>query len=158
MNLIKRIFDNFIEITAVTALVSLVILTIIGILSRYIFSVPISLTEEVARILFIWVSFLGAAIVMKKNEHIRLDILEGKFPPMVYSIIQIVVLSLVTFFCLIMFIESIMLLDVAFKQTLAVTRISMGIVYLILPASALFMGIYSFLNLIHIAMRLRGIK
>ena len=78
-NLLKKIGDNFLEMTALFAFIGLIFLTLFQVLSRYIFTVPIAFSEEVGRFLFIWISFLGAAIVMKKNAHIRLDLLQGRY-------------------------------------------------------------------------------
>ncbi len=156
MKALKKFYDNFLEITSIISMGTLVILTLTSVLSRNIFALPIPFSEEVGRFLFIWASFLGAAIVMKKNEHMKLDIFQGKLSPKAYSILQSAVFAIVAVFCFVLFAEGTKLLDVAFKQTAPVSRISLGVVYLVIPWSALFMGIYAVTHLVKTLKDMRG--
>lgn len=144
------------ELIAMTAFAGLIFLTLFQVLSRYVFSVPIAFSEEVGRFLFIWISFLGAAIVMKRNEHIRLDLLIGKIPPKAYTIIQVLVFALTAMFSVLIFYNGYTMLDVAFRQIAPVSRLSMGYVYAVIPAAALFMAIFSVIHLVKTLIGLKG--
>jgi len=50
-------------------------LIFIQVASRYIFSIPISWSEEVVRYLFVIVSFIGAAVTSFDNTHIEINII-----------------------------------------------------------------------------------
>lgn len=143
MKSLRGALDRALEVIAVAALASLVLLTQFQVLSRYLFSVPIAFSEEVGRFLFIWTSFLGAAIVMRRNEHIRLDLFQGRISERGYRYLQAFVFCVVAVFSLVMCYAGIRTLGVAFKQTASVSRVSMGVVYLILPGSAAFMAVYA---------------
>ena len=44
-----------------------------NVFSRYILNSSLGWADELARFVFIWVSFLGAVVAYQKNEHIGLD-------------------------------------------------------------------------------------
>ncbi len=67
----EKIFDWIVSL----ALVALNVLVFTQVVSRYIFNSPISWTEEMARILFIWISFMGAFLALKTKGHIAVETL-----------------------------------------------------------------------------------
>jgi TRAP-type C4-dicarboxylate transport system permease small subunit len=49
--------------------------------SRYVFRDPLDWTEELARYLFTWMIFIGAALAVKEATHIRVRVLDELLPP-----------------------------------------------------------------------------
>ena len=47
--------------------------TLIQVLFRYVFKLPLSWTEELARFLFVWVVFLGSAVSVKELAHVGVE-------------------------------------------------------------------------------------
>jgi len=64
--------------------------TFYQILARDIFVISSMWTEELARFLFVWIVFLGAATLIEGNEHIRIAILIDRLPLAVSRMIRIV--------------------------------------------------------------------
>ena len=64
--------------------------TFYQILARDIFVISSMWTEELARFLFVWIVFLGAATLIEGNEHIRIAILIDRLPLVVSRIIRVV--------------------------------------------------------------------
>jgi TRAP-type C4-dicarboxylate transport system permease small subunit len=156
MDWLKRAGDNLLEWAAMAMFLLLIFVTLFQVLSRYILPVPISFTEEVGRFLFIWVSFLGAAIVMNRDQHIRLDLFQGKVSRRASDALRVVVYALIALFSAGILITTPTLLGVASRQTAAVSRMSMGTVYAVLPLSALLTLGYALIHLIKTAKGLRG--
>src|SRR5947207_928600 len=52
-----------------------------GVVSRYVFNEPLTWTDELASILFLWLAMLGAVIALRRNEHMRLGVLVARAPP-----------------------------------------------------------------------------
>lgn len=146
MKVSVKFLDALLEKVAIASFGALVLLTLFSVLSRFLLKLPISFSEEVGRFLFIWMSYLGAAITMRKNEHIKLDLFLGKLSPRAYAILQAVVFTLIAVFCIVLGWEGTSLLQVAFMQTAPVSRIPLGVVYAIIPFSALCMALYSILH------------
>ena len=64
--------------------------TFYQILARDIFVISSMWTEELARFLFVWIVFLGAATLIEGNEHIRIAILIDRLPLATSRIIRII--------------------------------------------------------------------
>src|SRR5438552_11325849 len=63
-------------------LVSVEILVLLaGVVSRYVFNQPLTWTDELASILFLWLAMLGAVIALRRDEHMRLGVLVALAPP-----------------------------------------------------------------------------
>ena len=62
------------EVVAAALMVLIIVLLLVAVLSRYVFAQPIVWIDEVVSIAFIWLTMLGAAIAMHRNEHLRLTL------------------------------------------------------------------------------------
>ncbi len=61
-------------------LAAMVVLVFANVISRYFLNSAIAWSEEVARFMMIWLSFLGAVIAFINNEHLGLDIMVKMLP------------------------------------------------------------------------------
>lgn len=141
-------FKDPVAVVAVVLFAGLIVMTVFQVASRYIFQAPISFTEEVGRILFIWVSFLGAALVMKDNDHMNLDLLTGHVGEKSLRVVRALVLLLIAAFCSLMLITGLQLVRSTTTQYTSITRIQMSYIYLILPLSAVYMLIFAVVHLV----------
>jgi TRAP-type C4-dicarboxylate transport system permease small subunit len=72
----RRIVDTFIrglEIITATLFVVMFLAVTLQIAARNLLDVPVIWTEELARFLYVWVTFLGAVIITRDHDHIRID-------------------------------------------------------------------------------------
>ena len=69
------------EIAAAALMVAIVLLLLGGVLSRYLFNMPVTWIDEVVSLSFLWVAMIGAAIAMYRNEHLRLTVLVEMLSP-----------------------------------------------------------------------------
>jgi TRAP-type C4-dicarboxylate transport system permease small subunit len=76
---VKR-FNQVLDDTALTLFILLLAVASLQVLSRYVLVAPLPWTEEVARFLLVWVTFLGAASVTRRKLHIAVEFLSAKFP------------------------------------------------------------------------------
>src|SRR6266516_4210680 len=77
---LDRILALATEIPA-AILVSIEILVLLaGVVSRYVFNRPLTWTDELASILFLWLAMLGAVIALRRDEHMRLGVLVARAP------------------------------------------------------------------------------
>ena len=148
MTFLKRFYNNFLEIFAVLTFLALILLTFFQVSSRYVFQAPITFSEEMGRFLFIWMSFLGAAIAMKHDKHIRLDVFHGKIRPALRHLFDVSVFLLILCFSVLVCAQGLKLSAATTRQIAPVSRIPMAYMYLIIPISAFFMGCYAARHLI----------
>ena len=52
-----------------------------GVLTRYVFGHQANWTEELARFLLVWLTFLGAALAYVGRQHLGVDVLVARFDP-----------------------------------------------------------------------------
>ncbi|GAA2093968.1 TRAP transporter small permease [Brevibacterium salitolerans] len=64
-------------------LLGVFVLVLTQVVSRYVFSSPLSWTEELARIVMVWLTFLAAMFVSSRRAHITVDLLASAVPPRV---------------------------------------------------------------------------
>ncbi len=68
------------SVAALLVLVEIVLL-FCGVVSRYVFHAPLVWSDELASILFLWLSMLGAVVALRRGEHMRMTAFVGKVPP-----------------------------------------------------------------------------
>ncbi len=71
-----RHFDRLVAVvTEVPAAILVVAETVIlfaGVVARYVFNAPLTWSDELASILFLWLAMLGSVIALRRGEHMRL--------------------------------------------------------------------------------------
>jgi TRAP-type C4-dicarboxylate transport system permease small subunit len=77
----RGIGDIVLDWVAALLLAATVLLSFAQVIARYILLISTPWTEELARLLFVWAVFLGAAIGVKRNMHTRVDFLFVRLPP-----------------------------------------------------------------------------
>lgn len=86
------------EVVAATLLVLIILLLLAGVTSRYVFSLPIVWIDEATSTSFLWLAMLGAALAIDRNEHLRLTLFTGMFPPRLRAVVEaFAVLATATF-------------------------------------------------------------
>lgn len=74
-----NIYNHFEEYVLISSLVVTVVLIFYQVVMRYVFNNSPSWTEEIARYLFIWMSWLGTSLGVRDNKHIRVELIENAF-------------------------------------------------------------------------------
>ncbi|MEP3427334.1 MAG: TRAP transporter small permease [Roseibium sp.] len=64
----------------ITGMAGMVIVVFLQIVSRYVFSLPLAWSEEVARLLFICIVFIGAAVLARQEGHLAVTVLIDQLP------------------------------------------------------------------------------
>ena len=83
--------DKIIEIILQAILLLMCVALALQVLFRYLFNSPLVWSEELARYLFVWITFLGAGYGVKHHLHVEMSILFNKFPLGVKKIVQLVI-------------------------------------------------------------------
>ena len=68
------------EISIVACLALMAVLVFGNVVLRYAFDSEIAISEELARLLFVWLIFLGAILASRQHAHIGFDTLEKSLP------------------------------------------------------------------------------
>jgi TRAP-type C4-dicarboxylate transport system permease small subunit len=118
------------------------------IVTRYVFSYPLSWSEELARYLMIWLTFLGAAVAVGKKSHVIIDFVI-RFLPEKYRIYNDVLVNLVIAIYLVMLIYSgWQIMPIVVNNITPALQISYAYVYAAIPVSGLITILYLVNNII----------
>lgn len=70
-----------VEIACMLLMTALVVDVFLGVFSRYVMRSTFGWYDEVARLCFVWMIFLGAAVGVRRGSHFRLQMLTDRFAP-----------------------------------------------------------------------------
>lgn len=73
--------ERLVELLMAAALAVMVVLVFGNVVLRYVFSSGIAWAEEIARLMFVWMIFLGAIIALRKHAHIGVEMVQERLPP-----------------------------------------------------------------------------
>jgi len=76
------LFFKLLELFVVVALVAMVIMVFGNVVLRYAFNSGITVSEEMSRYCFIWLTYIGAMIAMREGGHLGVDTLVKHLPVM----------------------------------------------------------------------------
>ena len=134
------------ELTVIFVTGFLVIDVVWGVFTRYVMGHQSPWTEELARMLLIWVSLLGASIGFIRQSHLGVDYFVGKLSEKWQTIGQFIVYLLVAFFSAVVLIYGgyrLVYSALQNGQPSPALKIEMGYVYLAVPISGFFIIIFS---------------
>lgn len=120
------------------------------VLSRYILSSPSTITDELARYLFMWVAMIGAAYTTGQHRHLAIDLLvmklSGAKKQFVSFIIQI---AIIAFAGIVLVYGGGTLVSSTLEsgQITPALGWQMGYIYLCLPISGLLMIMYALVDI-----------
>ncbi|MEC7760952.1 MAG: TRAP transporter small permease [Pseudomonadota bacterium] len=136
----------------VAGMVALTAVITLQIVSRVFFT-SVSWTEEVARFLLIWITFLGAALAFQQGRHIAVKLLRDSLPPTLRRLMTGAgILVTIAFLATLTWIGSTYMSMQSFQKSPSL-RIPMNNIYLVMPLAAALMA---FLSLIDLAKLLAG--
>jgi tripartite ATP-independent transporter DctM subunit len=99
---VARFLIKPIEVASASLLLVLISLVLIGVVSRYFFNSPIVWIDELASLVFIWLSMLGAVIAIDRGEHLRLTLFLRFIPERSRAFVDVAALLIVAAFLLAM--------------------------------------------------------
>jgi TRAP-type C4-dicarboxylate transport system permease small subunit len=86
---IKSVIDKITEIICVIILAVMTCLVTYQVFARYVLNSPSAITEALSQYLFVWMIMFGSAYVFGVREHLTIDLIRDKFPPVVEMVVEI---------------------------------------------------------------------
>ena len=80
-----RIYDGLCRLLGLLMVVGLALMVVMvfgNVVLRYGFSSGIAVSEELSRWLFVWLTFLGAIVAVRRRTHLGTDLLVANLPPL----------------------------------------------------------------------------
>jgi TRAP-type C4-dicarboxylate transport system permease small subunit len=73
-------YFSLLRLLIVLCLAAMCVLVFTNVVLRYAFNTGITVSEELSRWLFVWLTFLGAIIAMREHGHLGMDSLVARLP------------------------------------------------------------------------------
>ena len=83
----------------IAALAAMAVIVFANVMLRYLTDASIVWSEEVARYLMIWLTFLGVGPVLRLGGHIAIDSLQEALPPAAARILRALIVGLIAVLC-----------------------------------------------------------
>lgn len=150
MDKIKAFFKNFEKNACIMLMAAILVVLTIQVIGRYVFRNTPEWSEELARYLFIWLTFMGIGYAAQQNAHIRIESFNNAWPKSIRKIIAIIgELVWVVFNIAILYVSAKYTYGVfVSKQVSIAVKIGMGWAYLAIPLGYLLMTIRVIENII----------
>ena len=138
-----HIYNRFEEIFLVILLLIMVVVIFLQVVMRYAFNNSLSWSEELARILFIWVSWVGISFGQKRAEHIKItlvtDAVKGKAKEIVLLVADLCTLGILV----VLLVKGIQITDKIYTMASITPALSVPkwLVYASVPVSCLLMAV-----------------
>jgi TRAP-type C4-dicarboxylate transport system permease small subunit len=108
------------------------------VVARFVFAAPFSWAEELAVLLFAWITFIGAAAVQRNDSHLSIDTLRGRLPPRARRALDVVRRVVIAGCCALLIYEGIALSVRMWPLEFPAMGVTRSLLYLSVPAGCVF--------------------
>lgn len=152
MNGVKRLFDlseRFLAAACVASLATMFVLGVATVFFRFVVQSSLAFSEELIRYLFVWVTFLGSAITLRRNSHAAIGVFVGWMPGAAKRAALLAATAFSILFFLVLIVKGGQLTARVVPQISPALEISMAWPYAAVPVGAVFMMAYAIEILVH---------
>ena len=153
--MLKKVIDQYCQLISYLLAIIMVLMVALvfgNVFMRYAFNSGFTISEELSRWLFVWMTFLGAVVALRDNGHLGTDMLVGRLGPAGKKICMGLSLVLMLFCDWLIFKGSYDQMMVNLESTSAVMEVSMawvsaaGVVFAVLAAPILLGDLWRLLS------------
>ncbi len=130
--MIQKFIDHYCRALSVLMALSLVLMVIMvfgNVVMRYGFNSGLTLSEELSRWLFVWMTFLGAVVALNERAHLGTDSLIARLPVAGQKLCLGISYAAMLFICWLIFQGALEQTKINWDSTSAVMETSMGYFY-----------------------------
>lgn len=148
----KNILTRVLGTISVILFAILVCVTVWQVFSRQVLNDPSTWSEELSKILFVWLSFSGSAFLFGERGHIAVDFIARKLPLAGQRILQVIAQIIVVLFAVLAMVwGGYLASSIAWNQQMTALPLTLGWVYVIIPIAGVFIAIFAVMDLIAVA-------
>jgi TRAP-type transport system small permease protein len=136
MTALARIAGRVIDGLAIATFTGMFACVLAQVVFRYVFGDPLVWSDELARYLFVWCSFLGWVIAARKRSHLSVSIAVDRLPPAGRALLALVGAIAALGFAALLVYYGMAIAARNWDVETTSLAVSMGVVYAIVPAAA----------------------
>lgn len=120
---------RLLEVLLVAGLTAMSALVLLNVILRYGFNSNIPSVVEISRFIFVWITFVGAVVALKDNEHLKVDVLVRRLPIALRLVCFLASYGLMFWCCWLLFAGSRIQVAVNMKNYAPISGIPVGLMY-----------------------------
>jgi len=145
----ERFLDAILQPVVFAGMAALIGVITLQIVSRVLFT-AVGWTEEVARFLLVWITFLAGTLAFQRGRHIAVTFVVDALPGRLRQIARLAALLVVLAFMITLIVIGYRYMQVQSFQKSASLRLSMTYVYAVMPICAAIMAWYALVDIIEL--------
>lgn len=128
---------------SVSSMMVMLLIIFFQVITRYLFGHSYEWSEETARFLFVWVVFLGSALIMGESGHLAVQMLPEHFKGTAFGFLLEIFINVCSYlFILLLIVQGGKMTSTMTFQTAPGLGISMSWIYAVIPFSGFLMLLY----------------
>jgi TRAP-type C4-dicarboxylate transport system permease small subunit len=143
-----RVIEMIPEVVVGLIVIAIAVLINVEIAMRYVLNQPVGWSDELSRVLMVWLTFLGAAVAVGRGSHLGLNVLGRHVSGRRLRVLNSIASAIVFCFAIALLLQGITATGTAFRQVLTMTGLSVGWQYMAAPVGAALMMIYAVRNVL----------
>jgi len=134
---VERLAARAVDALAIATFTGMFACVLAQVVFRYFLGDPLVWSDELARYLFIWCSFLGWVIAARKRSHLSVSILQERLAPRGRALLALAGAVAATAFAALLVYYGAQIAARNWDVETTSLAVSMGVVYTVVPAAAL---------------------
>lgn len=143
MRVIRFLFVDLVEFVLVCLMIALCTVIFVGVYTRYVMGQAVPWSDEVARYLFIWMSFLGAAVAVRRRLHYVVHLIVDRFEKKAKFAAGLLSWVIVMGFSVFLTIQGIRVMEGVSVQVSPALELTLSWVFLAIPVHGVLSFIYA---------------
>lgn len=153
---IVRAAERVVDALAVLTFTGMFLCVLVQVVLRYGFDRPLVWSDELARYLFVWCSFLGWIVAARRHSHLAISVVADKLPPRGQAAFALAGALAAIAFCAVMLWYGVQITRRNLDIDTVALFFTFGVVYAIAPVAAVAVALYALADARAALIRLRG--
>ena len=141
--MIRKVLENGVEWICLVLMAVLAVDLMLGVFSRYVLFRTFTWYDEIARLCFVWIVFLGAAVGVKRGAHFGLHLLTDRLPERPRRAAILLTPAVVVAFGIVLIVQGWEFLQLGRFQSTPVMGLSKVWVYAAMPVGGALMALFA---------------
>ena len=155
---LKHYLEKCIDWIAVIFFSIIFIVALSQIAMRWIFNNPIVWSEELIRLMYVWICYIGWTLASRNRTHIKITFLVSALPSLSGRLLQTLNCLLVIIFSVFMVYYGIKMTQIGGRGRAVTLPITFALVYGIAPVTNLIILMYQFVDIVNVWKKQSGAK
>lgn len=131
----RSVFKTY-EVALFGLVITILLLVGTQVFTRYVLAESVAWTEELSRMLLVWLAMLGAAVALERNEHYVISLIYDRLPPTIKTAVLAATNVLALVFLAVLVIYGWDYFERGISKQYIIVGVSRGWVFVALPVAA----------------------